>query len=80
MHCFVKKNDETVEHLLWDCECVQKIVTELIHWLSQHGIHITIDEKSFLFGLVPNLELVNKLVLMELKYYIYILHDVAKAN
>ena len=53
---FCKKFDETIEHLLWDCECVQKIVTELIHWLSQHDIHITTDKKSFLFGLFPNLE------------------------
>ena len=33
---------------------------------------ITLDEKSFLFGLFPDQESeVNKLVLMEMKYYIY---------
>ena len=37
-------------------------------------MHITLDEKSSLFGLLPNQESeANKLVLMEMKYYIYIL-------
>ena len=35
---FCKKFNETIEHLFWDCECVQKIVSELVHWLSQHDI------------------------------------------
>ena len=56
----------------WECECVGKFLNEAITWLSHHNIHIALDEKSFLFGIYKNQENdVNKLVLMEIKYYIY---------
>ena len=41
-------------------------------FLGIKSIQITLDEKSFLFGLLPDQENeANKLVLMEMKYYIY---------
>ena len=74
---FCSKEDETIEHVLWECNCVKKFINEITTWLSQHNIHITLDEKSFLFGQLPNQESeANKLVLMEMKYYIYIMQDV----
>ena len=49
-----------------------KLLNEAITWLSHHNIHIALDEKSFLFGVYKNQENdVNKLVLIEIKYYIY---------
>ena len=45
-----------------------------IVFLRKHcfNIHIHVEEKSFLFGLFKNQgNEVNKLVLMEIKYYIY---------
>ena len=38
--------------------------------ICHHNKHIALDEKSFLFGVYKNQD-VNKLVLMEIKYYIY---------
>ena len=64
--------DETIEHLFWEFECVGKFLNEAITWLSHHNIHIALDEKSFLFGVYKDQENdVNKLVMMEIKYYIY---------
>ena len=69
---FCNKRDETIEHLLWECECVKRFLNESILWLSQHGIHITLNEKSVIFGIDPDQKSdINKLVLMEIKYYIY---------
>ena len=41
---FCNKTDETIEHLLWECECVKRFLNETISWLIQHGIHITLNE------------------------------------
>ena len=68
---FCAEADETIEHLLWECDYVQKFINEVISWLSQQGIYIILDETSFLFGLLLLEDDVNKLVLMEIKYYIY---------
>ena len=69
---FCNKRDETIEHLLWECECVKRFLNETILWFIQHGIHITLNEKSVLFGIDPDEKRdINKLVLMEIKYYIY---------
>ena len=47
-------------------------LNETISWLIQHGIYITLNEKSFIFGIDPNQKNdINKLVLIEIKYYIY---------
>ena len=79
---FWNKTDETIEHLLWECEHVKSFLNETISWLIQHGIHITLNEKSFIFGIDPNQKSdINKLVLIEIKYYIYgTMQDAAKAT
>ena len=42
---------------------------EMRTWLSQHRIHITLNEKSFLFGIDSDQNNnVNMLVLIEIKY------------
>ena len=69
---FCNKTDETIEHRLWECEHVKSFLNETISWLIQHGINITLNEKSFIFGIDPNQKsYINKLVLIEIKYYIY---------
>ena len=71
-YTFCSKEDETIEHVLWECNCVKKFINEVTTWVSQHNIHITLDKKPFLLGLLPDQESeANKLALMEMKYYIY---------
>ena len=65
------KKNETIEHLLLECECVKQLSNETISWLSQHGIHITINDKSFIFGIETDQKnYVNRLVLMEINYFV----------
>ena len=69
---FCYKRDETIEHLLWECERVKRFLNETVLWLIQHGIHITLNEKSVIFGIDPDQKSdINKLVLMEIKYIYY---------
>ena len=56
----------------------QTILNVTISWLIQHGIHITLIKKSFTSGRDPDQRSdVNKLVLMEIKYY---MQDAARAT
>ena len=48
----------------------KRFLNETLSWLNQHGIQITLNEKSFIFGIDPKSD-INKLVIMEIKYYIY---------
>ena len=57
---------------LWECECVNQFLNETISWFIQHGKHITLNEKSFIFDIDPDQNSdINKLVLMKVQYYIY---------
>ena len=42
---FCNKTDETIGHLLWECECVERFLNETILLLIQDGIHITLNKK-----------------------------------
>ena len=46
---FCSQEDETIEHLLWECEHVQKFLHDTISWLNDQNIHLDLNEKSFLF-------------------------------
>ena len=64
--------DETIEHLYWKCEYVNKFLKEAITWLSQQNLLIDLKMKShscLVYIKIKNDA--NKLILMEIKYYIY---------
>ena len=66
---FCNKTDKILEHLVWECECVKRFLNETISWLIQHGIHIKLNEKSFVFGIdLDQKSDINKLVVTEIKY------------
>ena len=68
---FCLSADETIKHLLWECERVQCFLKEVTTWLSQK-IYIVFDEKSFLFNIYSKKENeISRIVFMEIKYNIY---------
>ena len=56
---FCNKTDETIKHLLWECESVKQFLNVTISWLSQYGIHIILKEKIFLFGIDPDQKMIS---------------------
>lgn len=70
---FCSQVDETIEHIFWECEYVNKFLMDVISWMGQQNLNVALNEKSFLFSLYNEKEInnVHKLVLMEIKYYIY---------
>lgn len=47
---FCKKDEETIEHLFWYCECVQKFIDAIDVWFLENGISILFSKENFLFG------------------------------
>jgi hypothetical protein len=45
-----RKNEETIEHLFWNCEIVQAFIDEMDSWLLSNGGSIPFTMQFFLFG------------------------------
>lgn len=71
---FCGLNNETICHLLWQCECTKQFIKELLEWLQSYNINCIVTENFFLFGkqgehLYPT---AVKFIIFYAKYYIYI--------
>lgn len=71
---FCKLNNETITHLLWNCELTQRFIKELLDWMKSYGIKYIISEEFFIFGkqteqMFPT---AIKFILLYAKYFIYI--------
>ena len=63
--------EESVEHIFWECEVVHPFLQEVFDWLIKQGlIEIIPDQKSFILG---NLQLreIENMVFIVVKYFIY---------
>lgn len=70
---FCKNEIETIEHLLWECECVQDFISEIDQWLLQNGISIAFTKNNFLLGNIKHCcrgDPENNIILW-MKQYIY---------
>ena len=67
--CLCKSSEETIIHLLWDCPKVKELVTSIITLCYAKGINITLDNKSFIFGINVSKEI--NFILLIIKSYIY---------
>ena len=70
---FCKTNEETIEHLLWECSKTQTLIYEFENYLQGKNIFLDFNKASFLLGYHSNrrINIPNNNVLMWIKYYIY---------
>jgi hypothetical protein len=47
---FYQEDEETIEHLFWNCEIVQAFIDEIDSWLLSNGVSIPFTMQFFLFG------------------------------
>jgi hypothetical protein len=47
---FCQEDEETIEHLFWNCETVQAFIDEIDSWLLSNGVSIPFTMHFFLFG------------------------------
>ena len=70
---FCKCEVETIEHLLWYCEKVQDLLTQLKIHLNNKDIPLTIEYIKYMFGscvMNPGKK-VEDIILLNVKHYIY---------
>lgn len=50
MCTFCQREEETIEHILWDCDCVKSFLENLEHYLEEKiNFHITFTKINLLF-------------------------------
>lgn len=64
-----QSNEETIVHLFWDCLHVQNLLSHFISICDGKGLHITLEEKSFILG-TPN-SIYLGIIFLIIKSYIY---------
>lgn len=64
-----QSNEETISHLFWDCLLVQNLLSRFISICDRKGLHITLEEKSFILGTPISINL--GVIFLIIKSYIY---------
>ena len=70
---FCQEDEETIEHLFWNCEIVQAFIDEIESWLLSNGVSIPFTMQFFLFGDTSKSsrgDAIN-LILIQIKQYIF---------
>lgn len=53
MCTFCHREEETIEHILWDCECVQSFLEHFKHYLEEKiNFQVTFTKKTFILGIL----------------------------
>lgn len=69
---FCNQEDETIEHLLWDCCIVQEFLHRVNNLLLDFNIQLPLNKKDFLFSIEDyKQKKLIQLIILEIKYYIY---------
>ena len=70
---FCETENETVEHIFWECEKIQDLLENFDNILCQNNINLNYSKEQFIFGFYNNykLTMVNNIILLNIKYYIY---------
>lgn len=69
---FCKNEEETIEHLFWECQKVQEFLYRVKQKFNVIDIYILYSKKEFIFSLENYKKAPERqLLLLEMKYYIY---------
>ena len=67
--CLCKESEETIIHLLWECQKVQDLLESIVSLCHSKGITIRLEKKSFIFGLNDSKEI--NIIFLIIKSYVY---------
>jgi hypothetical protein len=62
---FCQEDEETIEHLFWNCEIVQAFIDEIDSWLLSNGVSIPFTMHFFLSCYIQNEYLYKSLYLIK---------------
>ena len=70
---FCKTDEETIEHIFWNCTKTQELLISLETKLDSLSINLSYNKATFLFGLFNSkkIHIAHNLFILWLKFYIY---------
>ena len=70
---FCKTEEETMKHLMWSCNYVSKMWSDVCNWLKDLNINVNITYWDVCFGIYGNKEYLSflNMIILLLKRYIY---------
>ena len=72
MCTFCQREEETIEHILWECEYVQAFLNEFELYVEQKtNLQLVFTKKSFILGILEMSKGIQNTLILWLKYYIY---------
>ena len=72
MCTFCQREEETIEHILWECEYVQAFLNEFELYVEQKtNLQLVFTKKSFILGILEINKGIQNTLILWLKYYIY---------
>jgi hypothetical protein len=72
MCTFCQREEEKIEHLLWECDNVQSFLDEFeFHVFDKINFQLSFTKRSFILGINDKKMCVQNTINLWLKYYIY---------
>ena len=72
MCTFCHREEETIEHILWECDYVQSFLNGFeVHLNQKSNCQLVFTKKSFLLGIYDRNKDIQNVLFLWLKYYIY---------
>ena len=68
---FCQAHEESIIHLLWECEHIQTLLDDIQSWLTPFSINLEINQQNFLLG-TGKITKENLVMLLNIKYFIYV--------
>ena len=69
--CSFCKEEETINHMLWQCQESQNLIGDFKRWLNNNNINLTFVEELFIFNIGKAYSSAVLHIFVIVKYYIY---------
>ena len=69
--CSFWQEEETINHMLWQCQESQNLIGDIKKWLNNNNINLTFVEELFIFNIGKTYSSAELHIFVIVKYYIY---------
>ena len=70
-YCNFCPEEETINHMFWNCQESQSLVREFSRWLNNKNLYLTFVEELFIFNTGNNYSMAELQIFIIIKYYMY---------
>ena len=70
-NCNFCQEEETISHMLWECQESQSLIRQFIRWINNKNIDLTFTEELYIFNIGNTHSAADLQIFMIIKHYIY---------